>query len=459
MNNQEDGDDEIPNNPPKDDPENIAAFFLIALNELKERETENTNKKKKKMFKETLKEEEYIQKVLKEINKSSVVDTNIEHIKRKILLNKSISIQSKTIFLSKFPKKSYTQTPFGTHEVSREPDSSKLTQWIYDFSRIPFGNYAKAPITKKSSKDRIKTFLTKSRQKLDDAVYGLDYVKDEIVDIISKTIRNPNGKGTVIALCGPPGVGKTKLVKVGISQALGRHFETINFGGMKDASLIYGHDFTYVGSKYGRICQTLINSGIMNPVFYMDEVDKIPENKIDEIYGMLTHLLDEEQNEQFYDNHFQGVQLDISKSIFVVSFNDINKIDTIVSDRMKIIHIEPPSLNEKVVICKKHLIPEILNDIGLKSCYILFSDEIIRYIISVYTLEEKGIRKCKKNLENICNRINTIELGHKKTDKIAISKTKSITFKFPLEVTKDIVDYIFSSFQRKENEAWRNMFQ
>jgi len=282
-------------------------------------------------------------------------------------------------------------------------DLQKNIQWIQYLLNIPFKRYKPLILPKNKS---VSEFLYDRYQVLDNSVYGLEKPKKQIIDFLSKLIRNPESKGNVIALQGCPGIGKTKLIKSGISKALDRSFFVINFGGIRDSTTLEGHDFTYVSSRFGRIVDCIIKAGYLNPVIYLDEIDKISENHFEEISGVLTHLLDEEQHSEFYDNYFQGIPIDLSKVLFVISFNDFSKVSSIVNSRMKVISLPNPSKNDKINIAKKFIIPEVISDIGLSDSDITFSDEILELILSK-TEEEDGVRKFKRNLQTVIEKINT----------------------------------------------------
>jgi ATP-dependent Lon protease len=285
-------------------------------------------------------------------------------------------------------------------------DYSKAINWIKTVSKIPYGKYKHMPVTKDDSQEKIKQFFDQVKQRLDKNIYGLEDVKQEIMEFVAKKITNPNSRGHVLALYGHAGVGKTKLIR-SLADALELPFYQINFGGLNDVSVLTGHSETYVGSKPGKIVDIFTNSEYMNPIVYLDEIDKISENKATEIFGTLTHLLDEEQNTEFQDNYLSNITLDLSKVFFVLAFNDITKVDDIVSDRLKIIYIDPPNLEDKLIICQDKIIPDILNSVKLKDNFnIIIDKEVIEYIISSKTSKESGVRQLRKNIEKIINRLN-----------------------------------------------------
>ena len=249
-------------------------------------------------------------------------------------------------------------------------------------------------------------FFKRVKDKLDENIYGLENVKDEILEFVARKITNPNSKGHVLALYGSGGIGKTKIIK-SLAEALDLPFYQINFGGLNDVSVLTGHSETYIGSKPGKLVEILTCSNYMNPIIYLDEIDKISETRATEIFGVLTHLLDEEQNAEFEDNYLSNIKIDLSKVFFVIAFNDISKVDSILLNRLKVIYIDPPSIEDKITICQTKLIPNILKTIKLKSGFnIILERELIEYIIACKTQEDKGLRQLQKNIEKIFNRLN-----------------------------------------------------
>jgi ATP-dependent Lon protease len=247
---------------------------------------------------------------------------------------------------------------------------------------------------------------------LDKSIYGHDKVKKQITRIIGHWINGDmdNMSSHVIGFEGNPGIGKTTLAK-GLADCLkdeygaSRPFSLIALGGDSNASTLQGHGYTYVGSNFGSIVQILMDSKCMNPIILFDEVDKISRTEHGkEIIGILTHLLDTTQNKTFQDKYFAGVDLDLSKALFILSYNDVNAIDKILLDRITRIKFDSLSVEDKIIICKKHLLPDLCKQIGLKDM-ITLADETIKFIIEEYTLEP-GVRKLKEKLFEIIGEIN-----------------------------------------------------
>jgi ATP-dependent Lon protease len=348
--------------------------------------------------------------------------------------------------------KSFVMDKYDTTRKLTGSDYAKSMNWLKTISKIPYGKYKSMPVSKTDSPEVIKKFFDSVKQKLDKNIYGLEDVKQEILEFVAKKITNPDSRGHVLALYGNAGVGKTKIIR-SLAEALDMPFYQINFGGLNDVSVLTGHSETYVGSKPGKIVEILSNSEYMNPIIYMDEIDKISENKFAEISGVLTHLLDEEQNRHFQDNYLSNIDIDLSRVFFVLAFNDISRVDEIVSDRLKVIYIDPPSLQDKITICEEKMIPEILQSVNLKDDYTISIDkEVIEYIISSKTVKESGVRQLRKNIEKIVNRLN-YDILIDNYENLKKEKAENNTL---LIVTRSYVDYVLK--QKQEDTSYLNMY-
>ena len=302
----------------------------------------------------------------------------------------------------------------------------KMSTWIDGLLNIPFNNYVK--------------------EKLDHSVYGHVEAKSTLLEIVASWITNPTSTPTVIGLQGPPGTGKTTLIKDGVAKALGRPFSMFALGGATDASYLEGHSYTYEGSMWGRLASILMETKCMNPVIFMDELDKVSETKHgEEIIGVLTHLIDYSQNNTIQDKYFSGIPLDFSKALFIFSFNDEEKINPILKDRIHVIRTDKFTNESKLIIAKDYLIPSLLANVKFSKDDIIFRDETIREIIEKYTDGESGVRNLKRCLDSVIMKLNTLRLTSQNPSLVSSPNSQLIPYylndyKLPMIINSSIVD-------------------
>ena len=267
----------------------------------------------------------------------------------------------------------------------------------------------------------ITNYITNVNKTLDNSIHGHIKAKKQIERIIGQWI-NGEQYGYCFGFEGPPGVGKTTLAKYGLANCLkdekgnSRPFAMIQIGGDSNGSTLHGHNYTYVGSSWGSIVQILIDKKCMNPIIFIDEVDKISRTENGkEIIGILTHLLDPTQNDCFQDKYFTSIDLDLSKALFILSYNDVDAIDKILLDRIHRIKFNNLSIEDKVIICNSHILPDIYKKMGLDGGVIHFTDDVLNHIIEEYTLEA-GVRKLKEFLFEIVGEINLDILKNNETN-------------------------------------------
>lgn len=291
--------------------------------------------------------------------------------------------------------------------------------------------------------DQVKQYTNSIKTTLDESVHGHDNAKKQIERIVGQWI---NGKpnGYCLGFEGNPGVGKTTLAK-GLANCLKdengepRPFTIIAIGGDSNASTLVGHSFTYVGSIWGKIAQVVQDKKCMNPIILFDEIDKLSKTEHGkEITGILTHLLDPTQNDTFEDKYFAGIDLDLSKALFILSYNDPSAIDSILLDRVHRVKFESLTLDDKIAVAKKHLLPEIYDKFNLENS-LVFKDETIQFIAENYTLEP-GARKLKEKLYEIVGDYNLeilkdAKFCDNKLYEITIDQIKNKYFKEKREVT------------------------
>jgi ATP-dependent Lon protease len=296
----------------------------------------------------------------------------------------------------------------------------------------------------KSNCTSINSYMQDITATLDESVYGHEKAKQQIKRIIGQWITGENN-GYCFGFEGPPGVGKTSLAKYGISNCLkntdgcSRPFSFIAIGGSSNGSTFEGHNYTYVGSTWGKIVDILMESKCMNPIIFIDELDKISKTENGkELIGILTHLIDSSQNDKFQDKYFNGIDIDVSKVLFIFSYNDVSIIDRILLDRIHRVKFDRLTIIDKIEITKRHLLKEISKKLGMEN-QIKMSDELIRFIVNRYT-NESGVRKLKEILFEIYSEVN-LELLSGEFD---ISE-------LPIELTKETIEdrYLKDRFKSK----------
>jgi len=383
-------------------------------------------------------------KELREINKI----TRIEKPYRISILESNIPLQFKAIAMKKVNALRYAEPGSGEY--------AKLKSWIDTFMSIPFGDYKTLPVNISDGVEKCHEFMEQAQKTLNDAVYGLNDAKMQIMQLLGQLITNPNAIGTAIAIKGPMGTGKTSIVKEGISKILNRPFAFIALGGATDSSFLEGHSYTYEGSVWGKIVQIIIDSKCMNPVIYFDELDKISDTpKGEEIAGILTHLTDTSQNSQFHDKYFADIDFDLSKCLFIFSYNDESKVNSILRDRMYCIQTKGYDKKQKTVISYQYLLPKIQEQVKFSSEEIILPEDSIHYIIENHCNKEDGVRSLKRCLEIIHTKLNLYRLM--KPGSNLFEEDMSMKVEFPFTITKDIVDKLIKK-ERDDNMAIRGMY-
>jgi len=252
----------------------------------------------------------------------------------------------------------------------------------------------------KSSQESIN--IKKARADLDADHYALDAVKRRILEYLAVRKLNPSLRGPILCFAGPPGVGKTSIAK-SIAQTLGREFQRISLGGISDQSDIRGHRRTYIGSMPGRLIQGIKSSGVNNPVFLLDEVDKMSAGIHGDPAAALLEVLDPEQNASFTD-HYLNVPFDLSQVLFIATANSLKNISRPLLDRMEIIPVAGYSLEDKLPIATRHLLPRQLGEHGLKEDNIQIDESTLKDIVSNYT-REAGVRTLERQLGALCRAV------------------------------------------------------
>jgi ATP-dependent Lon protease len=281
--------------------------------------------------------------------------------------------------------------------------------YLETLTELPWGIFSKE-----------NTNIKKARKILDDQHYGLNDVKDRILEFISTIIKRKKLSGSIICLVGPPGVGKTSIGK-SIADALGREFYRFSLGGMRDEAEIKGHRRTYIGAMPGKFIQSLKRTQTSNPVIMLDEIDKIGTSFQGDPASALLEVLDPEQNKEFLD-HYLDVRYDLSNVLFVTTANQLDTIPRPLLDRMEIIKLSGYILEEKVQIAKRYLVPKQLEQHGLKKSEVSITDKALEHIIDGYA-REAGVRSLENNIKKVLRKV-TVKIAADKPKKITVNPKK-----------------------------------
>lgn len=314
------------------------------------------------------------------------------------ILNSDINIRTKKSILTKI--ESFNKMNNNSSEYY------KLSSWLLALNNIPFNKFYEIPIKITDGNESICKFLNNIRERMDETVFGHKDAKEQIVRVLAQLISFPKASGYIIGIQGSAGVGKTKLIKEGICNALNYPNVFISLSGTDDSSFLKGHSYTYEGSSYGKICESLMKTGIMNPLILFDELDKVSNTyKGQEIINTLIHITDPVQNDKFNDRYFEEIDIDISRSMIIFTYNDDTLINPILRDRMIVINVNGYNCEEKIVLARDYIIPEILKQYNLNKGDIIFTNELLKYIINDVENED-GVRNLKRAINNTVSWIN-----------------------------------------------------
>jgi Lon-like ATP-dependent protease len=343
------------------------------------------------------------------------------------------------ILTMKVPKETQAMILAKYHSMqSMDPSTGeyfKLRNWLEKVCAVPFGLYKEIPVRLENGPEHCAAFMDRAKKYLDAAVYSQEESKLHILQFIASKIANPTAAGLSLLLIGPPGIGKTSLIKNGIAKALDWPFQFISLGGDSDASTYTGHQLVYESSHSGKIVNSLCAAKSMSMVLLFDELDKISQTpKGEEVQNLLVHLTDQVQNSEFEDKYLAGIPIDLSKVMFVFSANDITKIDRILLDRMMVVKLEGYKAKDKLVIAEQYLLPTALREVNLEE-KVNLSKDIIKYIIERYAADEDGVRELKRCIETIVQKINMLRMYNNPTLPFYIKD-----FSLPFVVKQDHID-------------------
>jgi ATP-dependent Lon protease len=362
---------------------------------------------------------EYIQKNRKKITSTLLKSLKNELLQKNIHYDKNIFLKDNLlIFLKTFHKNN-------ANNANNESNESLFINELFIFFKqlisTEYYNYLYSiemnilQIRRKN--EEIIAYMSDFNNILDKAVYGHKNAKSQIERIVGQWI-NGESSGYCFGFEGLPGIGKTSLAQKGLAKCLrdkhnnSRPFSLIALGGSSNGSMLEGHNYTYVGSSWGKIVDILIEHKCMNPIIFIDELDKVSKTEHGkEIIGILTHLIDSTQNTHFQDKYFSNIDLDLSKVLFIFSYNEVELLDKILLDRIHRIKFDILTLDDKIIIARDYLLPEFYAKFHFVDVLIIGEDEL-RFIIEHFT-NESGVRKLKEILFEIISSINLILLKGK----------------------------------------------
>lgn len=379
--------------------------------------TSNLTELEKKKIKET-------ELQIKEINDKSIPE------KIKILLS-DIPIETKAIIIKKLELLESLENSGSEYK--------KLREWIDNILKIPFGKYCSFDLSKKNDYKIIGDRLCNIKEILNKAVYGHEQVKEALVELVAKWVSNPPSKGHALAIVGPAGVGKTSLFREGLAKALSRPFCSFSLAGLSDESYLSGFAHTYEGSDFGRICRMLTETDCMNPIIFMDELDKIDTTRHgSSVVNKLIEIIDFSQNHEYEDMYFGNIKIDLSRVLFVFSLNYLENIDPILKDRLEIIKVNGFENKEKIEILKHYVIPKELEQINLTKNDIIFPENTLIHILRKIRKED-GIREAKRAIQIIIRKINLLQYIND-ADKKKMFTYYSKRIILPITITNKLVN-------------------
>ena len=367
-------------------------YILEIENEISEKTREKIDKGQREYF---LREQKNI--IEAELGEDDNPTSDADNYRDKIL---ALNLPEKSEDTLLKECKKLARMPFGSQEVS------VIRAYLDNVLDLPWN------ISTQDSFD-----LSTIRKTLDKHHYGLDKVKERIVEQLAVYMLNQNTKGNIICLVGPPGVGKTSIAQ-SVAEAIGRKTARIALGGVHDEAEIRGHRRTYIGSMPGKIINAIKTAGSNNPVLVLDEIDKVSSDYKGDPASALLEVLDGEQNNSFVD-HYIDIPFDLSKVIFITTANDASLIPPALYDRMEIIELDSYTREEKFQIAKKHLIPKQVKECGLNGKIVKFSNKCVYSIIDYYT-KEAGVRTLERTIAKVLRKV-AVKYIDKESENFSIS--------------------------------------
>jgi len=398
--------------------------------------------KKKKEAKDKLTDtmKETIEKTKKEMEDLTPKDETIEH----RILSLETSHENRLAVYNR-----YRQLEKLGHDDS---ERSKLLTWLNWATKLPHDKiknlehlYKKIPET-----------LKQVAKKLDEELYGMYEVKEQILTFINTRLVNPHVRGCSLGLIGPPGVGKTTIARL-LASVMDTPFSQMSFGGVRDADFLKGHDFCYVGSRPGEIVRCISAMKYKNGILFMDEFEKIADNKA--ITSCLLHIVDPQQNHEFRDSYLRELKIDLSHLWFIYSMNG-EPTDSALNDRLYKIEVPGYSKKEKMEIVTKYSLKKIIKNSGLEENSVILSEKIANYFVEKISPHKSGMRELEQSLSVLVNKISFLVNNKDNIDDFPfkISFKMKEKLEFPVTITEDIIDTIFKVRDTTTKDVLSHMY-
>ena len=350
------------------------------------------------------------------------------------ILTMNIPVETQQMIMAKYNSLQTLDTSSGEY--------FKMRAWLEKATSLPLGIYKELPVKLEDGSETCGVFMERARKYLAEAIYGQEEAKMQILQFIAGKIANPTSRGTSLLLAGPPGIGKTSLIRDGIAKAVGWPFQFISLGGDSDASTYTGHQMVYESSHCGKIVNSIVAAKSMSMILMFDELDKVSTTaKGEEVMNLLIHLTDPVQNGDFEDKYLSGIPIDLSRSMFAFSGNDLAKIDHVLLDRMIVVNLSGYNAKEKLAIAENFVVPSALKEVHLGE-KVQFSKEVLQYLIEKHASKEPGVRGLKRCIEQMVQKINMLRMFNNKDLPFYIKD-----FQLPFVVKKEHVDLFLKEQQ------------
>lgn len=374
------------------------------------------------------------QKINKEVEKLDTVGTNTLDKMKADIAKLNASKDNKSAIFRRFQE---------IRPGSCSEENNKLKKWVTCAINLPHNN------VKRMKSKNVSNFMREVAEKLDESLFGMNKVKEQLLVFLNNRLTNPNMKGCSLGLKGPPGVGKTTIARL-IAKVMNWPFEQISFGGVTNVDFLKGHDFTYVGSRPGEIVRCLTRMKYKNGILFFDEFEKISDNK--QMLASLLHITDFQQNHEFVDNYLADIKIDLSSLWFIYSMNGTPK-DSALRDRLYIIELDGYNVDEKVNILIKFVLPKLLKNIGLDKYAIKINEDVAKEMISKYDKDTKGIRNIENIMKDVISKINFLVKNY---DNLEHYKCLSFTCKDKLEYPVEITNDLLKDLLKGHNNLYEN---